>query len=135
MWALQSTECPRTAIDFSTANRQNGKSVDIAITVRGSDLYWAVTAIMTCATIAFMGLALTKPRQNRIFHYITAGVTLVASVAYFSMASNLGWTPIDVEFQRADPRVHGVNREIFYVRYIDWCVQAPPAPTVDTDIK
>ena len=80
---------------------------------------------MTCATLAFMGLALTKPRQNRIFHYITSGVTLVAAVAYFSMASNLGWTPIDVEFQRNDPVVHGVNREIFYVRYIDWFITTP----------
>lgn len=94
--------------------------MDIAITTHGSDWYWAVTAVMTCATLAFMGLALTKPAQHRIFHYITAAVTLVASVAYFSMASNLGWTPIDVEFRRADPIVHGVNREIFYVRYIDW---------------
>lgn len=121
--------CPlEQALTVLAANTQNGKTVDIAITVRGSDWYWAVTAVMTCATIAFMGLALTKPRQNRIFHYITAGVTLVASVAYFSMASNLGWTPIDVEFLRADPTVHGVNREIFYVRYIDWYVtqQLPP---------
>jgi bacteriorhodopsin len=75
---------------------------------------------MATATFVFMGLAITKPRQQRIFHYITASVTLVASIAYFSMGSNLGWTPIDVEFQRSDPVVHGTNREIFYVRYIDW---------------
>jgi bacteriorhodopsin len=78
---------------------------------------------MTCATVAFIGLALTKPRANRIFHYITAGVTMVAAIAYFSMASNLGWTPIDVEWHRpVGSKVHGVNREIFYVRYIDWYV-------------
>ena len=94
--------------------------VDIAITVRGSDWYWTVCAIMTCASLAFIGLALTKPRQNRIFHYITAGVTLTAAIAYFTMASNLGWTPIDVEFARSAGIVSGVNREIFYVRYIDW---------------
>ena len=41
------------------------------------------------------------------------------------MASNLGWTPIDVEFARSDPRVGGVNREIFYVRYIDWFITTP----------
>jgi hypothetical protein len=28
---------------------------------------------MTCATIAFCALAQAKPRQQRIFHYITAG--------------------------------------------------------------
>ena len=75
---------------------------------------------MVCATFAFMGLAVTKPRQHRIFHYITASITLVASIAYFSMGSNLGWTPIQVEFQRNNPVVRGINREIFYVRYIDW---------------
>lgn len=77
---------------------------------------------MSTATIAFIGLALRKPRTHRIFHYITAAITMVAAVAYFSMASNLGWTPIDVEFPRANPRVRGANREIFYVRYIDWYV-------------
>jgi len=49
---------------------------------------------MTCATFVFMGLAWTKPRQHRIFHYITASITLVASIAYFSMASGIGWYDI-----------------------------------------
>ncbi|KAI5208672.1 family A G protein-coupled receptor-like protein [Aureobasidium subglaciale] len=106
-------------------NMVNGKSSDIAITVRGSDWYWAVCAVMTCATFVFLGLGLTKPRQHRIFHYITAAITMVAAIAYFSMASNLGWTPIDVEFQRNDPEVRGINREIFYVRYIDWFITTP----------
>jgi bacteriorhodopsin len=73
---------------------------------------------MITSTIAFMGLALTKPRQHRIFHYITAMITMVASIAYFSMASNLGWTGIAVEFIRDDPEVRGFYREIFYVRCV-----------------
>ena len=80
---------------------------------------------MAFATICFIGLGFTKRRTDRIFHYITAGVTMVAAIAYFSMASNLGWTPIDVEFRRSDSRVAGVNREIFYVRYIDWFITTP----------
>lgn len=103
----------------------NGKHVDIAITTHGSDWYWAVCAVMTCATFIFVGLSATKPRQHRIFHYITAAITMVAAIAYYSMASNLGWTPIDVEFQRSDPIVGGINREIFYVRYIDWFITTP----------
>jgi len=106
-------------------NTVNGKSVAIAITTHGSDWYWAVCALMTCATFAFIGLGLMKPRQHRIFHYITASVTMVAAIAYFSMASNLGWTPIDVEYIRSNPVVSGVNREIFYVRYIDWFITTP----------
>ena len=70
---------------------------------------------MVLATLVFLGLAHMKPRQQRIFHYITAAITLVASIAYFSMGSNLGWTPIDVEFPRPiGSKVAGVNREIFY---------------------
>jgi bacteriorhodopsin len=103
-----------------TGNTVNGVTADIAITVRGSDWYWTVCACMTVATMAFMFLATRKPRQQRIFHYITASITMVAAIAYFSMGSNLGWTPIEVEFQRSNPVVRGIEREIFYVRYIDW---------------
>ncbi|KAI4754734.1 family A G protein-coupled receptor-like protein [Aureobasidium sp. EXF-3400] len=107
-------------------NLVNGKSSDIAITVRGSDWYWAVCAAMTASTFVFLGLGMTKPRQHRVFHYITASITMVAAIAYFSMASNLGWTPIDVEFSRPNmPEVRGMNREIFYVRYIDWFITTP----------
>ena len=76
-------------------------------------------------TITFMGLSFTKPRHQRIFHYITAGITLIASIAYFCMGSNLGWTAIQVEFERSDPKVHGTLRQIFYVRYIDWFLTTP----------
>ena len=75
---------------------------------------------MTVATFAFIGLSFTKPRTHRTFHYITALITMVAAIAYFSMGSNLGFTPIAVEFARSNRRVSGTYREIFYVRYIDW---------------
>lgn len=87
--------------------------------------YFAVTAIMAVSTIAFMGLSFTKPRSQRLFHYITAAITLVAAIAYFSMGSNLGWTAIQVEFPRSNPKVAGDFRQIFYVRYIDWFVTTP----------
>ena len=80
---------------------------------------------MTTATLVFLGLAFTKPRDARIFHYITAGVTMVASIAYFTMGSGLGWTPISVEYLRLNPKVAGHNREIFYARYIDWVITTP----------
>lgn len=98
---------------------------DINITTHGSDWYWAVTAVMAVATFVFIGLSFRVPRQNRIFHYITAAITLVASIAYFTMASNLGYAAIHVEFLRSNPRVAGIYREIFYVRYIDWFVTTP----------
>jgi len=95
------------------------------ITTRGSDWYFTVTAVMCVSTLAFMGLSFFKPRNARIFHYITAGFTLVAAIAYFSMGSNLGWTAIQVEFERRDPKEAGNMRQIFYVRYIDFFVTTP----------
>lgn len=103
----------------------NGKTSDINITVRGSDWYWAVCAVMTTAALVFSALSHTKPRPQRLFHYITAGICFTAAIAYFSMGSNLGWTPIDVQFRRSDSKVSGINREIFYVRYIDWFITTP----------
>ena len=82
---------------------------------------------MFVATLVFMGMSFTKSRSHRIFHYITAAITLVAAIAYFTMGADLGMTPIPVEFVRANnPKVSGSGnnhnglREIFYVRYIDW---------------
>jgi bacteriorhodopsin len=40
----------------------NTVTVDNHITVRGSDWYWAVCAVMVVATVAFLGLSFTKPR-------------------------------------------------------------------------
>lgn len=80
---------------------------------------------MTVSTFAFVGLSFGKHRSQRLFHYITAAITMVAAIAYFAMGSNLGWTAILVEFPRSDPKVSGLMRQIFYVRYIDWFVTTP----------
>jgi bacteriorhodopsin len=101
---------------------------DINITTRGSDVYWAVCALMSFSTIVFIGLSFTVDRTKRIFHYITAAITMIAAISYFTMASNLGYAAIVVEFQRSNPVVSGppnATREIFYVRYIDWFVTTP----------
>ncbi|KAF2240389.1 family A G protein-coupled receptor-like protein [Trematosphaeria pertusa] len=106
-------------------NYKNGALADIAITTRGSDWYFTVCAVMTLAGFIFIGLSFRKPRRDRLFHYITAAVVFVAAIAYFTMGSNLGFTPIQVEFSRSDPKVRGTFREIFYVRYIDWFITTP----------
>ncbi|KAI1071398.1 hypothetical protein NW752_001532 [Fusarium irregulare] len=103
----------------------NGQRSQINITPRGSDWYFTVCAVMTVSSIAFVGLGLRKPRTHRIFHYITASITMVAAIAYFTMGANLGWAPIMVEFHRGSHLVAGNYREIFYVRYIDWFITTP----------
>lgn len=109
---------------------------DLTITSHGSDWYFTVCAIMTVSSMAFMGMAMTKPRTHRLFHYITSGITFVAAIAYFTMGANLGATPVAVEFVRqgSNQGLDGAGfnadgttgtRGFFYVRYIDWFITTP----------
>ncbi|KAI1167062.1 bacteriorhodopsin [Nemania serpens] len=109
------------------ANRFVGQHADLQITNHGSNWYYAVCAMMGVTTLVAMGLAFRRPQTQRLFHYITAGITAVACVTYFAMASNLGQLPILVEWVR--PRSRWVyaagTREVFYARYIDWAITTP----------
>jgi len=68
---------------------------------------------------------------HRAFNYMIAALLATASVAYFSMASDLGATPITVEFlhgnwaQSGDGRFGYPTRSIWYARYIDWTITTP----------
>ena len=105
-----------------------GANADLGITTHGSNWYYTVCAIMTVSSLIFMGMAKGVPRTHRIFHYITAGITFTAAIAYFSMGSGLGATAVRVEFPRFGSS-QGLDaagtREFFYVRYIDWFVTTP----------
>lgn len=103
----------------------NGRTADISSTVHGSDVYFAICAIMATAAFTTLGLSYLKPRQDRIFFYITAAINATAAIAYFTMGSNLGFAPIGVEFVRTNPKVAGIYRQVFYARYIDWVVTTP----------
>lgn len=103
-------------------NTQNGKHVEEAITEWGSDWYYAICAVMGATAFGIMGASFMKPRSDRIFFYLCAAICTTACIAYYAMGSNVGWTPIDVEWRRTIGGVNGRNREIFYARYIDWYV-------------
>ncbi|KAF2158968.1 hypothetical protein M409DRAFT_71376 [Zasmidium cellare ATCC 36951] len=106
------------------ANNALIKTVQIAITTWGSDFYFAIMSVMGFVSLTILGLSALKPRTDRVFFYLSAGLCMVACIAYFAMGSNLGWTPIDVEFLNNDGGM-GRNREILYARYIDWFVTTP----------
>lgn len=114
-----------TALD-ANGNTVNMRTADIHITVRGSNLYYAISGAMGAAGFIFLLWSLFRPRRDRLFHYICAAIVFTASIAYFTMGSNLGFTPIGVEFHRPSKAVvRGRYREIFYVRYIDWFITTP----------
>jgi len=113
--------------DALAVNSVVGQHANLEITTHGSNWLFTVCAIMGVSTLAFMGMAFRKPKEQRIFHYITAAITATACIAYFSMGANLGQVPIQAEFVRPDSaQVFAAGtREIFYVRYIDWAITTP----------
>jgi bacteriorhodopsin len=58
-------------------------------------------------------------------------ILFTASVAYFTLASNLGAVAIYVEFVRyngdlfTNQAINPYTRSIWYVRYIDWTITTP----------
>ncbi|KAL7283338.1 hypothetical protein ACG7TL_002767 [Trametes sanguinea] len=100
---------------------QNPPNADRHITAGGSDWLWAVFAIMALSDLAMIFWTFTRPRGTRLFHQIAVIVLTTATIAYFSMASDLGATPVRAEFGRGNT----INRQIWYVRYIQWFITLP----------
>lgn len=100
------------------------------ITTHGSDWLWAVTAVMMFSSVVFIIWSYLTPSRNRIFHYIIIAITLVSSVSYFTLASDLGSAAVPVEFTRSNSKVDGATRQIFYARFIDWFLTNTVSPAV-----
>ncbi|KAF8587927.1 family A G protein-coupled receptor-like protein [Ramaria rubella] len=105
------------------ALRLNPPNADLHLTNSGSDWLWAVFAVMLVSDLGVIAWAYTRPRGKRVFHQIPIIVLTTATLAYFAMASDLGATPIAVEFTRGRPI--GTTRAVWYVRYIDWTITTP----------
>ncbi|KAM6530511.1 hypothetical protein FSOLCH5_000005 [Fusarium solani] len=93
----------------------NDRTVDIHNTTHGSDWYYAVMSVMGVTMLVILGTSFLKPASSRIFHCILAAVAFVAMIEHYSMASKLGWAPIEVEWQRSSHLVAGVNRQIWWI--------------------
>ncbi|KAA1471918.1 family A G protein-coupled receptor-like protein [Dentipellis sp. KUC8613] len=100
----------------------NPPDANLHQSTHASDWMWTVFSIMTLADLLWIFWSIRRPR-NFLFHQIAIIVLTVSSVAYFSMASNLGHTPITVEFNRS--HIGPLTRDIWYVRYIQWFINAP----------
>ena len=106
----------------------NAPDATIHITEHGSDFLWAVFSVMAATGLGTMVWSLKMSRGERAFHYLSAAILATASVAYFSLASDLGSTPVQVEFRHYDGGlVNGQypTRQIWYARYIDWTITTP----------
>ncbi|KZT74230.1 heat shock protein 30 [Daedalea quercina L-15889] len=89
------------------------------VSTNGSDWLWTVFSIMALSTLLAAGATIMRPRGTRLFHQLAVIILTTSSIAYFSLASDLGSTPIYAEFRG------GESRQIWYVRYIQWFINFP----------
>ncbi|KAN0064830.1 hypothetical protein ACQY0O_001887 [Thecaphora frezii] len=110
------------------ALRVNPTVADIDITTGGSSWLWAVFSLMSATGLGCMFWGMKTSRGERTFHYLSAAIMATASIAYFSMASDLGATAVRVEYlrdYRPQPDGSLPTRSIWYARYIDWTITTP----------
>ncbi|KAK4705484.1 conserved oligomeric Golgi complex subunit 3, partial [Phenoliferia sp. Uapishka_3] len=131
---LPSTEKMNTILArANTVFKHNPVVADIDITTSGSDFLWAIFACLALSAITLLVLGSRQPVGQRAFHQLAAVICSTASIAYFCMASDLGATPIVVEYIRAgnlgaNQVAAGIlhpTRSIWYARYIDWVITTP----------
>ncbi|KAI1795942.1 heat shock protein 30 [Ganoderma leucocontextum] len=106
---------------FGGSLDQNPPNADRHITSGGSDWAWTVFAVMFVSTFVVIAWTFIRPRGTRVFHQIAVIVLATATIAYFSMGSDLGATPIQPEFNRGST----IARQIWYVRYIQYFITLP----------
>jgi len=102
-----------------------GVAADIHITSHGSDWLWALFSVFALFTLLLLAHSIRLAPTNRFFHHLLLAALVVATISTFTIASDLGFVPIAVEFVRFHPKVAGATRQIFYVRYIDWFLTTP----------
>lgn len=85
---------------------------------------WAVTALYLFFLLLVVGLTYTARSGEKIFHYLFTISLFVGSIAYFTMASDLGNVPIHTSTGDSG------TRQIFYARYINWYTSPSTFPHV-----
>jgi bacteriorhodopsin len=91
------------------------------LTEHGSDWLWTVFAIYALSFLVILGLSLKPKAGEKIFHYLYTIALLVGTIAYFAMASDLGFTVIET----SNTLSKGDSRQIFFGKYINWVVSFP----------
>ncbi|GAV55227.1 hypothetical protein ZYGR_0AS05510 [Zygosaccharomyces rouxii] len=109
--------------------------LDFHITKRGSDWLWTVTAIFGFFSVIYVILFFVTQIRDRpgLARYALAAPFLISFFeffAYFTYASNLGWTGTNAEFHhvKVSKPVTGMSpgiRQVFYCKYIAWFLSWP----------
>jgi len=98
-------------------------------TETGERTLWVVFVVMLVATIVFIGMAWNVPISKRLYHVVTALITMTAALSYFGMASGHGVSYHHVVVRESHKHVpdteHDIYRQVYWARYVDWAITTP----------
>jgi bacteriorhodopsin len=103
------------------ALRVNPQAGESHLSRNGSSWLWAVMSLFGVSFLAYFALSFRPRHGEKIFHYIFTITLLVATIAYFSMASGIGYSVIRQHLHIADAATY----QVFFAKYILWVVAFP----------
>ncbi|CCD22892.1 opsin family protein NDAI_0A07380 [Naumovozyma dairenensis CBS 421] len=101
---------------------------DFHLTARGSDWLWAAFCLFLFSAMLLIVLMFRKPINERLFYYTAIAPCAFMAIAYFTMASDLGSTPIRAKYDHvktSTQKEHPGYRQVFYSRFIGWFLALP----------
>ncbi|GAA5982469.1 hypothetical protein JCM10908_006660 [Rhodotorula pacifica] len=119
---------------YASSLQVNPVRSDIGLSPYGSNYAWALFGVFTLCALLNAFVAHSRPKGRRAFHYLGFAVLVTTAITYSSLAANLSYTPVPVEFVRSGSRgadqlaagaVFPPTRSIFFGRYIDWAIVTP----------
>ncbi|QSZ34133.1 hypothetical protein DSL72_005721 [Monilinia vaccinii-corymbosi] len=95
----------------------------------GKNALWVLFVIMFLSTLTFFYMAWRVPVQKRLFHVITAFVTLFTTLLYYAMAtgdgSSLAHIVLRESHNHTPDTVEHIYRQVFWARCIDSTLTVP----------
>lgn len=82
--------CPRSPLPTPTTQ----STANIALTSQGSEWLWTCFSLFTLAALTIALVGHNRPPGARAHHHLALVILLITAVSYWTLASNLGWTPI-----------------------------------------
>jgi bacteriorhodopsin len=95
----------------------NPSSAHFRLTDHGSSLDWAIMTLNAVLLLAVLAWTFMTSSRRRVFHYFSILILFVATIYYFILASNLGSSPVPVEF-----RGKGLTRQVYYARWVGYTI-------------
>ncbi|KZO97565.1 heat shock protein 30 [Calocera viscosa TUFC12733] len=106
----------------------NQPNAAISINTNGSDWMWAAFSIFLLSDLGMIAWMYLRHSAQRRLYTVPIIALSIMSVAYFSMAADLGSTPVTAEFYGNHHQVYAgepATRAIWYARYIGWILTMP----------